>query len=145
MAKYEGLFLLDNSRVKADAPESTGCVTEVLKKHNATVAKIDRWDERKLAFEIKKQKRGSYVLTHFEMDAKEMEELRRAVALNEDILRSLILRVETEAFPTFMTASEYEALRPKREEDDRIDEGGRRDDGERRGRGREEEVIDELV
>ncbi len=144
MAKYEGLFLLDNSRVKPDAPESTGVINEVLKKHGASVVKIDRWDERKLAYEIKGQKRGSYVLTHFEMDAKAMTDLRAAVSLNEDILRSLILHIEEE-FPTFMTASQYEALRPKREDDERSDEGGRRDDGDRGRRNRDEEALDELV
>jgi PTH1 family peptidyl-tRNA hydrolase len=145
VAKYEGMFLLDNSRVKPEAAESTGAVTELLKKHGAEVVKIDRWDERKLAYEVKKQKRGTFVLSHFEADPAVMPELRHDVNLNESVLRALILRVD-EDFPAWMSAAEYEALRPKREDDDRGEEGGRRYEGDRgRRSNRDEEPLDEIV
>jgi PTH1 family peptidyl-tRNA hydrolase len=139
VAKYEGMFLIDNSRVKPDPESCVGAVNEILGKHKANVVRTDRWDERKLAYEIRKQKRATYVLSHFEMELAEVVELRRDLSLNENFLRALVLRQE-EGFPKFMTGAEYEALRPKREDDDRIDD--RRDDGERR-RGRGDEEIPE--
>jgi peptidyl-tRNA hydrolase, PTH1 family len=140
VAKYEGMFLIDNSRVKPDPEACVGAVNELLGKHKANVVRTDRWDERKLAYEIRKQKRATYVLSHFEMELAEVVELRRDLSLNENFLRALVLRQE-EGFPKFMTGAEYEALRPKREDDDRLDD--RRDDGERR-RPRDEEIPEDI-
>jgi peptidyl-tRNA hydrolase, PTH1 family len=142
VAKYEGMFLLDNSRVKPDPESCVGAVNDLLGKHKATVVRTDRWGERKLAYEIRKQKRATYVLSHFEMDQTAYGELRHDVSLNENFLRALITRV-TEDFPKFLTNAEYEALRPKREDDDRMDD--RRDDGERRRSSREEDIPEDLA
>lgn len=135
VARYEGMFLIDNSRVKLDPEACVGAVNDVLTKHRASVARTDKWDERKLAYEIRKQKRATYVLSHFEMEPREVVELRHDVGLNEDFLRALVRRIEGE-FPKFMTGAEYEALRPARDEEDRPDD--RRDDGERRRAPRDE-------
>jgi PTH1 family peptidyl-tRNA hydrolase len=142
VAKYEGMFLIDNSRVKPDPESCVAVVNDLLAKHRAKVARTDRWDERKLAYEIRKQKRATYVLSHFEVELNEVVELRRDLSLNEDFLRALILGVDDE-FPKFLTGAEYEALRPKREDDDRMDD--RRDDGDRRRAPRDEDVPEELA
>jgi len=123
--KYEGMFLLDNSKVKADAAECCGVVSDLLKKHGANVVKIERWDERKLAYEIRGQKRATYVLAHFEMAPEKPAELRGDVNLSESFLRALVLNVG-EDFPPFVTAAEYEAMRPKKEEEPQDDGGDRR-------------------
>jgi ribosomal protein S6 len=141
VAKYEGMFLIDNSRVKPDPESCVGAVNELLGKHRANVVRTDRWDERKLAFEMRKQKRATYVLSHFEMEPKEVVELRRDVSLNENFLRALVLRHD-DGFPKFMTGAEYEALRPKREDDERMDDR-RGDEGDRR-RPREDEAPEEM-
>lgn len=124
MNKYEGMFLLDNSKVKVDPAECVGVVTEMLKKYQANVVKIERWDERKLAYEIRKQKRATYVLAHFEMPPERPADLRHDVSLNENFLRALVTNVGDE-FPPFLTAAEYEAMRPKKEEEP-VDDGRRR-------------------
>jgi ribosomal protein S6 len=146
VAKYEGMFLIDNSRVKPDPEACVGVVNDLLGRHRANVVRTDRWDERKLAYEVRKQKRATYVLSHFEMEPAKLQELRRDLDLNEDVLRSLVERIETE-FPKFLTGAEYEALRPKREDDDRGDDRRDRDreDGDRRRGPREEEIPDELA
>jgi PTH1 family peptidyl-tRNA hydrolase len=144
VAKYEGMFLIDNSRVKPDPESCVGVVNDLLGRHKATVVRTDRWDERKLAYEIKKQKRATYVLSHFEMEPGKVQDLRRDLDLNEDVLRSLVERIETE-FPKFLTGAEYEALRPKREEDDRMDDRRDREDGDRRRGQRDEDIPEDLA
>ncbi len=125
MNKYEGMFLLDNSKVKVDPAECVGVVTEVLKKYQANIVRIERWDERKLAYEIRGQKRATYVLAHFEMAPENPGQLRHDVSLNENFLRCLLQNAGDE-FPAFLTAAEYEAMRPKKEEEPPDDGGGRR-------------------
>jgi small subunit ribosomal protein S6 len=129
--KYEAMFVLDNSKVKPEPSECVALVDEILKKHDAKNARVERWDERKLAYEIKGQKRGTYILAHFEMDPAKPSGLRHDLSLNENFLRAMVFAVGEE-FAPFMTAAEYEALRPKKEEEPPADEGRRRrrdDDG----------------
>lgn len=116
MNKYEGMFLLDNSKVKPDAAECAAVVSDAIKKHGGNVVRADRWDERKLAYEIRKQKRGTYVLAHFEADSANVAQIRNDVNLSENFLRTMIMRCG-DTFPAFLTATDYEAMRPRREEE----------------------------
>lgn len=129
--KYEGMFLMNNSRLSEEAGSGVGRVNEFLEKHGVQPVRVDVWDERRLAYPIAKQKRGTYILTHFEAPATSIESMNREISIIEDILRALFVR-HTEAFPDFKTAAEMEPVRPKRDDDDRGGRGrDRRDRGDR--------------
>lgn len=131
--KYEGFFLLNTGRITPEGGGATRIVGDLLKKHGAAPVRVDVWDERKLAYPIKDQKRGTYVLAHFEAPSPAVAAIRNEVNINEDVLRAILVRHDLE-FPTFRTAAEYAALQPKR---DPAQDGKRRDgDDEEGGRGR---------
>lgn len=106
MNKYEGMFLLDHGKVKNEPEKGLVEITTILEKHQGKIAQIGKWDERKLAYEINKQKRGSYILVHFEAPGESIEEIRGDCALSEIISRQLLLAILGEKFPPFMTAPE---------------------------------------
>lgn len=86
---YEGMFLLE-----AGTPNfETACepIRKVLDRSQAEILSIKPWDERKLAYEVKHNKRGLYVLTYFRADPAGIAELEQDCQLNEQILRVLIL------------------------------------------------------
>jgi small subunit ribosomal protein S6 len=139
--KYEGMFLLNNGRISAEGGGATGVVDALLKKHGASVVRVDVWDERKLAYPVEDQKRATYVLAHFEAPPASIAGLNHDVNISEDVLRWLPVRHELE-FPPFRTASEMATLQPRKELI--VDEGRRRrggEDGEDEGgrRGDEDE------
>jgi small subunit ribosomal protein S6 len=53
-----------------------------------------KFDERKLAYEIKRRKRGTYVLTYFDAPAERLTDLERDAELSELVLRLLVLRAD---------------------------------------------------
>lgn len=112
--KYEGMFLLNNSKISPETGGATRPVQDLLAKHGASVVRCDVWDERKLAYPIKDQKRGTYVLAHFEAPPTNVKGLSHDLNINEDIMRALLVRHELE-FPTFRTASDMAAMQPKRD------------------------------
>jgi hypothetical protein len=63
VAKYEGMFLIDNSRVKPEPEACVGVVNDLLGRHQGKVVRTDRWDERKLAYEISRSARPTCCLT----------------------------------------------------------------------------------
>lgn len=91
MKSYEGMFLLDPA-LASDWPAAEAEVKRVLDRAEAKLLGIKKWDERKLAYPIRRNKRGLYVLTFFEVDAEKIGPLERDCQLSEKILRVLVLR-----------------------------------------------------
>src|SRR5918912_2206171 len=91
---YECMFLLDTNKVAGDVPAVAKQLHAILERNQAEVLASRPWDERRLAYPIKGQKKGLYYLTYFRTDGKNVVNIERDLALNETVLRSLILRVD---------------------------------------------------
>ena len=91
---YEGMFLLDNQVVREDWKKAKGIVTDTLKKHGAKVVCARRWDERRLAYPIRRRRRATFCIAYYEMGNTGIAALRRDLELNENVLRYLILAKE---------------------------------------------------
>ena len=77
---------------------------------SATAGKIlviKKWDERKLAYEINKQKRGTYIIAYFTAPARPVAPIERDVKLSEDVLRVLITKAD------HLNQQEMEAVEPQ--------------------------------
>ncbi|MDQ7842680.1 MAG: 30S ribosomal protein S6 [Armatimonadota bacterium] len=55
-----------------------------------TVEAVDVWGKKRLAYAVKKYREGVFVHTRFALDPRKVEEIRRAAALTEDVLRATI-------------------------------------------------------
>ena len=66
----------------------------VLTDQGASILKVDEWGVRKLAYTVKKQNRGSYVLVIFEADPKVILEYERRMRLDETIIKFITLHLE---------------------------------------------------
>jgi len=88
---YEAMFLFDPT-----AASSWEHVEEVVKRlmerANAEIIRLKKWDERRLAYEIDKHKRGTYVLCFFIAPTEKIVGLERDVKLSDEIIRALVLR-----------------------------------------------------
>lgn len=91
MAIYEGMFLLDSARAAKDWEGTKALVDGVLERYGAKTILADRWDERKLAYSIKRQKRGMYYLVYFEAGGDAVSNVRRDLTLTDGVLRLLVL------------------------------------------------------
>lgn len=91
MAIYEGMFLLDSGRAAKDWEGTRALVDGVLSRYGAKTILADRWDERKLAYSIKRQKRGMYYLNYFEASGDAVSQIRRDLTLTDGVLRLLVL------------------------------------------------------
>jgi small subunit ribosomal protein S6 len=91
VAIYEGMFLLDSGRASKDWEGTKALVDNVLERYGAKSILKDRWDERKLAYSIKRQKRGTYYLAYFDAPGDAVTQIRRDLVLTEGVLRFMIL------------------------------------------------------
>ncbi|MCD8138534.1 MAG: 30S ribosomal protein S6 [Planctomycetaceae bacterium] len=88
---YEAMFIVDSAKAKEDyakmKAECLGCLT----RHGAEIVKAVKWDDRRLTYEMKKIRRGTFILVHFNSDPANIGKMERQCQLNENVLRVLIL------------------------------------------------------
>jgi small subunit ribosomal protein S6 len=65
-----------------------------LNEHGAEIEKTDEVGDRDLAYEIKKRRRGRYVLFTLKLDPVKLQTLDRIFKLNTNLLKYLFVRVE---------------------------------------------------
>lgn len=93
MNKYEVMFIakpLEDAEVDPIAE----FVSNLIKKNGGNVKKVDRWGKRHLAYPVKKQADGNYVLINFEADPAVIKEIDRVMKIQDDILKHLIVKID---------------------------------------------------
>ena len=93
MKRYEGMFLFDNTAVH-EWSDMEAEVRRLFERIGAESLVCVKFDERKLAYDIKGRKRGTYVLTYFDVDPARIVDLERDAQLSELILRMMVLRAD---------------------------------------------------
>jgi small subunit ribosomal protein S6 len=94
MRAYELTFIirpeLDDEGVSAVTEKVSGTLSGL----GAQVGEVKRWGRRRLAYPIRKQVEGHYVLMNVDLETPALPELERSLRLNEDVLRYLLVRTE---------------------------------------------------
>src|SRR5438034_6973898 len=132
---YECMFLLDTTKVGGDVPAADKNLRGLLEKNNAEVLASRPWDERRLAYPIRGQKKALYYLLYFRTGGENVVAIERDFQLNEIILRAMVLHIDPKLVDTMLTLARDEhalALQAVVEEpDDYGDMGGGRRGGDR--------------
>jgi small subunit ribosomal protein S6 len=90
---YEGMFLFPQAQA-TNLQAAVDHLKDILAKAGAELISLRKWDERRLAFEIKGNKRGVYFLAYFRIPHSGVAAVERGCNLSEMILRSMFLRAE---------------------------------------------------
>lgn len=108
--QYEVMFLVSQSAA-ADFNGLIEHINELLGRAHAEVVAMKKWDERRLAFEVNKQKRGVYILAYIRCDTQDVAHLERDCNISERILRCMILEAEHLTEEEMKSADAREELR----------------------------------
>ena len=92
---YEGLFLLDPNKASADWEGAASQVNGVIERFGGQVLHTRPWGDIKLAYPIRKFKKGVYLLTYFTIDSTQLHEVEREYRISEIVLRRMIIRLDT--------------------------------------------------
>ena len=123
MPFYENVFIARQDISTAQVEALTDIFANLVAEQGGKVEKREYWGLRNLAYRIKKNRKGHYVLFNLDAPPAAVNELERNMRINEDVLRYLTVRVdELEAGPS--------AVLQNRGRDER-DRGPRRGYGDR--------------
>jgi small subunit ribosomal protein S6 len=91
---YEGMFLLNQQTVASDFAGCVQHVKDILARAEAEVLVLSKWDERRLAYEIQGQKRGTFFLSYFRARSTQIANIERDCNLSEMITRVLMIKAD---------------------------------------------------
>jgi small subunit ribosomal protein S6 len=92
-ANYEAMFLIGQGTA-SQLPEILTFITQMIERAGGRIIAMKKWDERRLAFEIDKQKRALYILAYFNAPTTALGQIERACNLNEQIMRVLLTKAD---------------------------------------------------
>jgi small subunit ribosomal protein S6 len=133
MPFYENIFIARQDVSSAQVEALADTFANIVGEQGGKVTKREHWGLRNLAYRIKKNRKGHYVLFNIDAPPAAVKEMERNMGINEDILRFLTVRVEElEEGPSAMLQSR------QRDPEGGPREGGRggRDDRDRYRRDR---------
>jgi small subunit ribosomal protein S6 len=105
---YEGLVIFDSNRYSRDPGGVSAQISDFVQKLGGEMLVSRLWEERRLAYPIKGQRKGTYWLSYFRLDGKQLTALERECQLSESIMRSLVIKIDpriVEALVSHATAA----------------------------------------
>ena len=94
MQLYECVFIIRQDLSSSQVETITNEFCAIITDNKGSVVKQEYWGLKTLAYKIKKNRKGHYIMLNFEADAATVAEFDRRMGLHEDILRVLIIAID---------------------------------------------------
>lgn len=93
MNQYESVIIINPSVEEQGVKDLIKEFTDLIKQ-NGKVASVEELGKRKLAYEVKKNKEGYYVVFTFEAKPDSIAELERNYRIHDDVIKFIVVRKE---------------------------------------------------
>src|SRR5207245_3058300 len=100
---YESRCILRPSLADEDIPKMLDKVKATVERAGGTVERLSNWGKRKLAYEIKQEKKGIYVQLNYRGNGAVVVELERLFRLDDSALKYLTVKIEDAKLPPATT------------------------------------------
>jgi small subunit ribosomal protein S6 len=95
MPLYETVLIARNDVTQQQVEQIAEDIRTELESDGGAVQKNEYWGLRSLAYRIKKNRKGHYLLLGLDAKPAFVSEMERKLGLNEDVLRFMTIRVDT--------------------------------------------------
>ena len=127
MRLYESVFIARQDVSPAHVEQLTQEFSAIIENDGGKILKTEFWGLRTLAYRIKKNRKGHYVMLNLEAEPKTLAEYERIMGLNEDVLRFLTIKIDAISDEPSVMMQYVKPDRPFREEqpiDPAFEKGG---------------------
>ncbi len=93
MNKYESVVII-NPNLEVEGIKTLIAKFSDLINSNGTVSSVEELGKRKLAYEIKKQNEGYYVVIKFEAKSELIAELERVYRITDEVIKFIVVKEE---------------------------------------------------
>lgn len=94
MPLYEHILIARQDITTAQVEAIADGLQSFIEEQGGKIDKIEHWGLRSMAYKVRKNRKGHYVLMNIEAEASVMHEMERKLRINEDVMRSMTIRVD---------------------------------------------------
>lgn len=91
---YENIVILNASLSDEEIETAAGKIRDLITAANGEILSTDNWGRKKLAYEIKKQKKGLYILFLFKAPAPVIKKLEDYYKVSDNVIKHMIIKFE---------------------------------------------------
>ncbi len=92
---YELVLIISPEAVEEKFDATIDGVSQFITEKGGTIANVERWGKRRLAYPIEHFVEGSYVLTHFSLKPALSKDLEANLQISEEVLRHLLVKLSS--------------------------------------------------
>ncbi|HEV3461138.1 MAG TPA: 30S ribosomal protein S6 [Candidatus Dormibacteraeota bacterium] len=92
MSAYELMYIvkpdLDDQAVQQEIEK----VGQLIQTNGGQIKKVTPWGKRRLAYTVKDNREGHYVVAEFDLDQAKVQEVERVLKISDSVFRHLLVR-----------------------------------------------------
>ncbi len=92
--RYETIIILKPTLSDEEIGTTVNKIKEIIVKEGGEVIEIENWGKRKLVYDVKKQKKGNYILLRYKGKGTIVSELERHCRLEDAVIRFLTVKLK---------------------------------------------------
>jgi small subunit ribosomal protein S6 len=109
---YETMFILNANAYARNPGGAADTIRDMVTNVGGKVLASRLWNEQKLAYPVRGQRKGVYWLTYFQAESTSMPKFNRACQLQDMILRHLSVRIDPRLAETLVAVARGEKTLP---------------------------------
>lgn len=113
IAVYEGLFIFDSNKFARERDGLAREIEEFVVQSGGAVLVSRLWEERRLAYAINGQRKGSYWLMYFQLPTPKVAELTRQCEINDAVLRQMFVKLPEKLIEPILAHARGENVQPE--------------------------------
>ena len=94
MKKYESIIIVNPNTIEEEIKELIEYIKKIITDNNGKIIKVEDLGNKKLAYEIKKNKEGYYIRFEFEVNPVIISELERIYRIKDEIMKFITVRID---------------------------------------------------
>ncbi len=111
MKFYESIFIIRPTLSDDETTKLIDKMKGIVEKTGGEMLKLENWGRKKLAYEVKRERKGTYAYFYFRSKGDVTSELERSYRLEDSVMKFLTVRLEKEIVAPVIT----EAREPERD------------------------------
>ncbi len=116
---YELTYILTSVLSNEQIAEVVARVNEMIEGAGGTIIEVDEWGTRKLAYPVDKKRNGYYVNLYFEGPGTLIPRIERALTIDDNVLRSLILAMDKSMVAHYQASKSSKKVAAKAESEEK--------------------------
>ena len=122
MRSYEFVYIISPEIEQEDLESATDKVGQMIVDRGGQVLNLEAWGRRRLAYPIQKFHEGHYMVAQVQLEPGTISELKERLALNEEVIRYLLVRTEDKPVEPLAAQPPEEPLQEEPEEEPQQEE-----------------------